>query len=130
MIYSFHCPNCAVVYDIVQRADDVHAHICPTCLANCGRIWSQFQHKKNEGFYSATLGREVDSHADFEKGLRKARYMTQMDWYEKLGDNSKPEDEWVEKKAKNLEQEQKESQQKIDLMREYNAKKNEGVRPS
>jgi len=126
MIYQYRCANCAVVYDIVQRADDKHEFVCPVCQTGCSRIWNIFSHKKNEGFFSDTLGRWVDSHNDFERGLRKARYMTQMDWYEKLGDNSKPEDEWVEKKAKNLEKERQESQQQIDLMREYNAKIEEG----
>jgi predicted nucleic acid-binding Zn ribbon protein len=131
MLYQYRCYNCAVVYDILQGANYKHEYVCPVCEAKCTRLWNTFLHKKNEGFYSDTLGRWVDSHTDFERGLREARYMTQMDWAEKLGDNSKPEDQWVEQKAQNLEHERQESQQKIDMMREYNAKIEEGkVRPS
>ena len=56
--------------------------------------------KKNEGFYSHSLGRWVDSHTDFENGLNQVRYETdQSKW---LGDNAKPKDEWVEHKERAL----------------------------
>ena len=132
MIYQYQCINCAVVYDIVQGADENHEYVCPVCLQRCRRLWNVFQHKKNEPFFSYTLnsgtrdhpGKWVSGHSEFEEELRKTRYMAH--WDERLGDNSTPKDEWVEARTLALEKERRESQQKIDLMREYNAKIKEG----
>ena len=132
MIYQYWCKNCAVFYDILQGADDEHKYVCPECLQECGRVWTAFEYKKNEPFFSYTLpsgaddhpGRWVSGHTEFEQELQKTRYLT--DCCKGVGDNSKPKDEWVELREKNLDQERKESQQRIDLMREYNAKIEEG----
>ena len=96
MLYKYRCDNCAVDYEIVQKINDEHKLSCPECEGQCRRVFTVPAVKKNEGFFSHSLGRWVDSHTDFEEGLNKVRYETdQGKW---LGDNATPKDEWAETK--------------------------------
>ena len=98
MIYSYRCYKCDTVHDVWQKMNEKHEYICHDCGDKCVRVFQKPQVRKNEGFFSATLGEWVDSHNDFETKLRGVRYITGE--AERLGDWSKPKDEWVEKRYK------------------------------
>lgn len=117
MLYSYRCENCAVDYDVVQKASEEHTLVCPECRGQCRRIYTVPSVKKNEGFYSHSLGRWVDSHSDFEEGLNKVRYETdQAKW---LGDNAKPKDEWAENKETALEARKQRIKDDLAIEQEY-----------
>jgi predicted nucleic acid-binding Zn ribbon protein len=118
MLYRFECVNCKEVYDDIQGINDIHIFTCPVCLGQCRRIFTVPLVKKNEGFYSDTLGRWVDSHTDFEEGLQQTRYETdQSKW---LDDNKTPKDEWVERKTRNLEERRKRVKNELEYSQEQN----------
>ena len=116
MIYTFYCEGCGVMYDIVQGVLEEHVHNCPDCGGPTVRRFTVPTVKKNEGFYSHTLGREVSSHEDFEQGLNQLRYETdQSKW---LGDAAKPKDEWVERKETALQNRNKRIKDRMDNAQE------------
>ena len=117
MMYSYRCENCAVDYEVVQKVDEPHELSCPECEGQCRRVFTVPAVKKNEGFYSHSLGRWVDSHTDFEEGLNKVRYETdQGKW---LGDNQNPKDEWANNKGSALEARKARVKQDLEFEEEW-----------
>ena len=123
MIYSYHCFSCGKTHDVWQGMKDRHEYVCHECGQRCARVYQKPQVRKNGGFYSVTLGEWVDSHDDFETKLRRVRYVTGE--YERLGDNGKPKDEWIEQRVKKEtahEKMMKKEQMKADMVY-HNAQK-------
>lgn len=110
MIYSYQCYNCDTIHDVWQAMRDKHEYHCHDCGDKCVRVFQKPQVRKNEGFYSATLGEWVSSQTDFENKLRRVRFVTGE--AERLNDNSTPKEEWVETRIK------KEAKQKEYIKRE------------
>lgn len=96
-VYPYKCPSCNKLYLVNQGMNDVHAYKCPDCGAMCTRIFTVPTIKKNEDFFSVTLGRRVKGQKDFEEGLSEVRFMHGIS--EEVGDNRTPKDEWLEKLA-------------------------------
>jgi predicted nucleic acid-binding Zn ribbon protein len=116
MIYQFQCPCCFEHYEDIQGANDTHAYICPVCDVNCRRVYSMPQVKKNSGFYSVTLGKEVTSHSDFENQLQKTRIES---WgperLHKLGYTHKLHSDSVEKYTKSVADEKKRVAREMEM---------------
>lgn len=109
MIYQYDCDSCGNRYNVFQQMNDEHVYTCPDCHKPCRRVYSFGAVKKNEGFFSWTLGEYVGSHSEFEEKLQRTRYVTGMS--EKLNDNRTPKDEWVETRHKNLEEERRQARE-------------------
>jgi putative FmdB family regulatory protein len=124
MLYSYRCENCALDYDVAQKIDEPHELICPECEGQCRRVFTMPAVKKNEGFFSHSLGRWVDSHTDFEEGLNKVRYENDMAKW--VGDNRNPKDEWVENKNAALEARKARVKQDLELEEEWTHGKAKG----
>ena len=117
MIYSYKCYHCQTIHDVFQGMRDKHEYICHTCGERCVRVYQKPQVRKNEGFYSYTLGEWVGSHDDFESKLRRVRYVTGE--YDRLGANDKPADEWIEQRVKKEEKKKqgiKDLQERVDMV--------------
>jgi hypothetical protein len=102
---------------------DTHEYDCEVCGQKCVRVYQKPQVRRNQGFYSWTVGEWVDSHDDFEYKLKKVRYVSGE--YDRLGANDKPKDEWVEQRVKKEEkhkQVMKETQAQVDMV-SHNARK-------
>jgi len=96
-IYQYRCQTCNKIYTVMQGMNDIHSYRCPECGNICARIFTVPTVKKNEDFFSVTLGRPVKGQRDFEEGLSEMRYM--HDIQKEVGDNATPKDEWIEKRV-------------------------------
>lgn len=105
MIYQYICDDCKEIYNIIQKADDEHEHVCPKCKIKCRRIFTVPSVKKNEGFYSDMLGKWVSSQTEFDEEYAKTNYITDMNTF--VGEHGKPKDEWVEQKETELQERKK-----------------------
>ena len=113
MIYSYRCHKCNTLHDVFQSMRDIHVYTCHICGEKCVRVYQKPHVRKNQGFWSWTLGEWVDSHDDFENKLQRVRYVTGEG--DRLGDTKKPKDEWVEQRLK------KETKQK-EMIKQEQAK--------
>lgn len=122
MIYTYRCHKCDVMHDVLQGMNDKHEYTCD-CGEKCVRVYQKSQVKRNAGFYSWTLGEWVGSQTDFEDKLRRVRYVTGEG--ERLNDNNKPKDEWIESRLKKEQKKKvmlKEAQEHTDRL-SYDAQK-------
>ena len=119
-IYQYRCPSCNKLYTIIQGMNDVHSYQCPKCGTMCVRVFSPPIIKKNEDFFSVTLGKRVKGQRDFEEGLSEVRYMN--DLQEEVGDNRTPKDEWIEKKMMREKRAAEETERESELLEEANEK--------
>lgn len=114
MIYRFQCPECQMIYDIYQKMKDKHDFTCPQCEKSCKRVFTLAHIKKNEGFYSHTLGEYVNSHTDFCNKLNACRIENDNDKY--VDSDFADKDKYIEKREKKYEQQRKEA----SIQREMN----------
>ena len=84
----------------------------------CTRIFTVPVIKKNEDFFSITLGKRVSGQQEFEEGLSEVRYMG--DIQDIVGDNRTPKDEWVEKKVEREQRVAKETELYDEYIQEQN----------
>lgn len=96
-MYQYECPSCGKLYTVMQGMNDIHSYMCPECNVICTRIFTVPDIKKNEDFFSVTLGKPVKGQQEFEEGLSEVRYMN--DLQDLVGDNRTPKNEWEEKRA-------------------------------
>lgn len=111
------CKDCGIIHDVLQPSEGEHQlFMCPDCGGQARRKYTVPSVKKNEGFYSDTLGKWVSGQTDFEQGLQQVRYETdQSKW---LGDNTTPKDEWIENKETDLQARKKRANEEIEYSQE------------
>ena len=115
-IYLFECPNCGKKYTREMKIDEPHVFEC-LCGEVCNRDYTSesVQVKKNEGFFSVSLGKEVRSQTEFERGLEEMRF--KKDIAGELGDTARPDTQWEDEVGVEREAMEKESKDVDDYAR-------------